>query len=316
MAHFIMHKSLITPLALMLSLYGCGSGGGSSTDIAGRGGDTTGLQQKQPTLSISITDAVIDSAQKVVVQFSGLTIKPETGDDIEYTFEAPQSIDLLSLQGTLFTSLISEQVIPTGKYTSIRLHVNAQDGVHDTYIQLDDGSEHELFIPSGSQSGLKINSSFELSETDDLHLMIDFDLRKSVVLSNNEYKLRPTLRMVDMSDVEHISGSIDAPFLGAPHCSDSDPNTGNAVYLFEGHDIAADDIDNHNPNPLSSAAVNLNPATGQYEYTLAFIPPGEYTLAFTCQADEDDPEDNDDIVFSYSENISVEMPTPTTSPLR
>lgn len=313
MAKFIMHKSLIIPLTIILSLNGCGTG--SDIDSAGRGDDTTAMQQ--PTLSISITDAVIDNAQKVVVQFSGLSIQPENGDIIEYTFDTPQDIDLLSLQGTLFASLISEQIIPSGKYESIRLHVNAsKDSVNDSFIKLNDGSEHELFIPSGSQSGLKINSSFELDESQDLHLMIDFDLRKSVVLSNYEYKLRPTLRMINMDSVEHISGTIGAPFITAPNCSDSDPATGNAVYLFEGYDIEADDIDNQNPNPITSAAVNLN-LDGYYEYTLAFMPPGEYTLAFTCQADLDEPESNDDIIFSYSKNISVEIPpAPTTNLMR
>jgi hypothetical protein len=300
-------------MAAMLSLSSCGTGSG--TDTAGRGGDITALQAKPSSLSISITDAVIDSAQKVSVQFTSISIQPEVGDPIEYTFESPQNIDLLSLQGTVFANLMSEQTIPVGTYESIRLHVNAsKDGVNDTYIQLDDGSEHELFIPSGSQSGLKINSGFELGEEQDLHLMIDFDLRKSVVLSNDEYKLRPTLRMVNMDDVQHISGSIDAALLTAEHCSDANPSTGNAVYLFEGHDIAADDIDRHNPEPVTSAAVNLNPASGDYEYTLAFMPPGDYTLAFTCQADLDDPQDNDDIVFSYSENTSVEAPADEPTP--
>jgi hypothetical protein len=318
MANFIMYKSLIS-LPLVFSLGGCDTG--SSIDTAGRGADISTLQLKQPTLTISITDAVIDSAQKVVVQFSGLSIQPENGDTIEYTFDTPRDIDLLSLQGTLFTSLINEQVIPVGTYESIRLHVNAsKDDVNDSFIQLDDGSEHELFIPSGSQSGLKINSGFELTETRDLHLMIDFDLRKSVVLSNNGYKLRPTLRLVDMDDVQHISGSIDSALLSADHCSDSIPATGNAVYLFEGYDIVADDIDNQNPNPMTSAAINLNPANGLYEYTFAFMPPGEYTLAFTCQADLDNPETNDGIIFSYSENISVEAatdsPAPAVNPMR
>lgn len=307
-----MHKSPIILLAIIMSLSGCESGSG--TDTAGRGDNISG----QPSLSISITDAVIDSAKKVVVQFTAISIQPEHGETIEFTFDSPRNIDLLSLQGTQFTQLISEQNLPAGKYESIRLHVNASNNANGSYIELDDGSEHELFIPSGSQSGLKINSSFELSETQDLHLMIDFDLRKSVVVNNNGYKLRPTLRLVNMDDVEHISGSIDAAFLTAGHCSDADPNTGNAVYLFEGHDIVADDIDNHNPNPVTSAAVELDTSSGNYVYTLAFMPPGEYTLAFTCQADLDDPEDNDDITFSYSENVSVEstVPSPIIRPMR
>lgn len=108
MANFIMNKSLIS-LPIILSLWGCDTGSG--IDTAGRGADISTLQLKQPTLTISITDAVIDSAQKVVVEFSGLSIQPENGDTIEYTFDTPQSIDLLSLQGTLFTSLIDEQTL-------------------------------------------------------------------------------------------------------------------------------------------------------------------------------------------------------------
>lgn len=320
MAHFIMHKSLVIPLSIITALTTACSGNGSDTTTAGRGGDTNEPALTPSSLTISITDAVVDSAAKVVVQFSGLTIKAESAADIEYNFESPRSIDLLSLQGTVFEDLISDQVIPVGKYTSIRLHVNVEDGVDDTYIELTDGSRHELSIPSGSQSGLKINRGFELTETEDLHLMIDFDLRKSVVLSNNGYKLRPTLRLVNMDDVQHISGDIDAPFLGAPNCSDSDPETGNAVYLFEGYDIVADDIDNQEPNPLTSAAVHLNSASGQYEYTIAFMPPGEYTLAFTCQADLDNPETDDAIIFSYSENIQLEAtedsPEPAVNPMR
>ncbi|HEY9200701.1 MAG TPA: DUF4382 domain-containing protein [Gammaproteobacteria bacterium] len=318
MAHFIMHKSLVIPLSIITALTTACSGNGSDTTTAGRGGNE--LQQTSPSITISLTDAVVDSAAKVVVQFSGLTIKDESAADIEYNFESPRSIDLLSLQGTVFEDLISDQVIPVGKYTSIRLHVNVEDGVDDTYIELTDGSRHELSIPSGNQSGLKINRGFELTETEDLHLMIDFDLRKSVVLSNNGYKLRPTLRLVNMDDMQHISGNIDAALLTADHCNDSDPETGNAVYLFEGHDVSADDIDNRNPDPLTSAAVHLNSANGQYEYTIAFMPPGEYTLAFTCQADLDNPETDDAIIFSYSENIQLEAtegsPEPAVNPMR
>ena len=42
-----------------------------------------------------------------------------------------------------------------------------------------------------------------------------------------------------------------------------------------------------------------------YEYQLDFIEPGDYTIAFTCQALDDDPETDDDIEFAESANISV-----------
>jgi len=297
--------------AIVIALNACSSGD-PSNDLSGRGdvGDLTSTVSdpsfKPGTISISITDAAVDSAQEVWVQFTGVTIQPSNGDAIEFTFDSVKNIDLLSLQGTLSTDLIDDEVILPGNYDWIRLHVNANyDSVLDSYIRLDDGSAHELNIPSGSQTGLKINTSFELLATEELNLMIDFDLRKSVVLSAGKYKLRPTLRMVNLDETNSVTGTIDSSFLTGINCSDADPATGNSVYIFEGNDIVADDMDKQNPEPLSSARVELNSSTGNYEYIIGFIPAGNYTVAFTCQADLDDPSSNDNIIFSLTENVTV-----------
>lgn len=288
-----------TTLAMAMTLNACGGGSSSSTS-------RSGASSEPSTLTISITDSVIDSAQEVWIQFTGVTIQPADGDAIDFTFNNAKDINLLSLQGTRHTDLVHDETVPLGNYDWIRLNVNASnDGNNDSYIKLDDGSVHELWIPSGSQTGLKINTGFEVTETNELKLMIDFDLRKSVVESAGEYKLRPTLRMVDMDDVSNITGSIDLSLITDASCSDADPTTGNAVYLFEGANIMADDMDNQTPEPLTSARVELNTSSGDYEYMIAFIPEGDYTLAFTCQADLDDPTSNDNILFGSSENITV-----------
>jgi len=287
--------------ALFMGLYACSSG--DSSNPSGGRGDSSSIPG---TITVGITDAVVDSAQEVWIQFTGATIQPTDGDAINFTFKNVKNINLLSLQGTKSTDLISNEVIPLGSYDWMRLNVNASnDGINDSYIKLNDGSEHELWIPSGSQTGLKINTGFELISTEELNLMIDFDLRKSVVLSSGEYKLRPTLRMINMNDSGTVTGTIDSSLLIAASCSDADPATGNAVYLFEGASIAPDDMDNKNPEPLTSARVELNSSSGNYEYIIGFVPAGDYTLAFTCQADMDDSDSNDSIVFSLSENITV-----------
>jgi len=313
--------SISITYTMLLALYAC-SGGDSSNTLSGRGdtidGDASDIVitddsiiSKPGTITISITDAVVDSAQEVWVQFTGLTIQPSTGDAIDFIFDSEKNINLLGLQGILSTDLISNEVIPTGSYDWIRLHVNAaDDDIMDSYIRLDDGSVHEFSIPSGSQTGLKINTGFEFIETEELKLMIDFDLRKSVVVSAGKYKLRPTLRMVNLDDTNSISGSINSSLLTAATCSDTDPSTGNAVYLFEGLNITPDDMDNKNPEPVSSARVELNSANGDYEYIIGFVTAGDYTLAFTCQADVDDPSSNDSIEFSLTENVTVVAPEP------
>ena len=294
---------------VVLALNACSSGDPSNA-LSGRGdtGNLTSTDQsfKPGTISISITDAAVDSAQEVWVQFTGVTIQPSNGDAIEFIFNNVKNINLLSLQGTLSADLIDDEVILPGNYDWVRLHVNANyDSILDSYIRLDDGSTHELNIPSGSQTGLKINTSFELLATEELNLMIDFDLRKSVVLSAGTYKLRPTLRMVNLNNTNSITGTIDSSLLTGTNCSDTNPVTGNSVYVFEGNDVVADDMDNQNPEPLSSARVKLNSSTGNYEYIIGFVPAGNYTVAFTCQADLDDPDSNDNIIFSLTENVTV-----------
>ena len=291
--------SLSITCALVTGISACGSGDGNIL-TAGRGGSDSTL------LTLSVTDAAVDSAREVWVQFTGVTIQPADGDAIEFTFDTVKNIDLLSLQGTRYSDLISNESVPLGNYDWTRLHVNAtEDGILDSYIVLDDGSEHELDIPSGSQTGLKINTGYEVVANQNLNLMIDFDLRKSVVESSGDYKLRPTLRLVDVSNTGTISGTIDASLLTGPSCSDGDLDTGNAVYVFEGENATLDDVDNSAGDLIASALVELNASTGDYEYVVGFVPAGDYTVAFTCEADNDRPDRNDDITFVLTENVSI-----------
>jgi len=312
--HFIKLIYAQLTCAVLLVLYACGSGTPGNTS-GGRGNSSS----IPGTITVGITDAVVDSAQEVWIQFTGATIKPTNGNAIDFTFDSVKNINLLSLQGTLSTDLISDKVIPIGSYSWIRLHVNAiNDSINDSYIRLDDGSVHELWIPSGGQTGLKINTGFELLATEELNLMIDFDLRKSVVQSNGAYRLRPTLRLANIKNSGTIIGTIGASQVTAASCSDADPATGNAVYLFEGTSTTPDDMRNGNFGPFTSASVELNVSSGDFEYIIGFVPAGNYTLAFTCQADMDDPGSNDNIVFGISENVVVvaDQTTPVPDPIR
>lgn len=292
---------LIQTILLSIIILGAYSCDNASTDHSvGRSNSGIGV------ITIGITDAAVDNATEVWIQFTGVTLKPTNGSEVNFTFNTLKNIDLLSLQGALFTDLINNELVTTGNYEWMRLHVNAElDGLFDSYIKLNDGSIHELRIPSGSQTGLKINTSFEVIENQNLNMMIDFDLRKSIIQSGKKYQMKPVLRLINVDNTGHINGSVDMALLTASICSDTDPDTGNSVYLFAGNNVTPDDIDNKSPDPISSARVTLNPLSGKYEYTLGFIPFGDYTLAFTCQADQDDPKKNDIIVFSFIENVTV-----------
>ena len=286
-------------------LIACSSGAGNDTNTAGggRGGIQNGF------LSLAITDAPIDDAAEVWVRFDGVELKPASTENVvTLTFKPPMEINLLALQGQNKVQMLTNATLPAGNYDWIKLKVTAKnDGLLDSYIKLDDNSVHELDIPSGSESGLKIIGGLEVIANTPKSMTIDFDLRKSIVMTGvAQYTLIPVLRLVDDTAVGSIEGTIEVSALSDSDCPDADPSTGNAVYLYSGLNISPDDIDDIDPEPVASVIPTLNKLTGIFEYEFGFIPSGQYTAAFTCEANLDDPMTDDVIIFSRGvKNITL-----------
>jgi len=73
--------------------------------IAGCGGGGSGN-----TMSLSVGDAPIDAAEKVVVVFTGVELIPNAGNPVTITLAAPKTIDLLSDSGTASAQLFSQPI--------------------------------------------------------------------------------------------------------------------------------------------------------------------------------------------------------------
>lgn len=252
-------------------------------------------------LTLGVTDAPVDSATKVVVVFTGVEVKPQDGDAVKFEYDEPRSIDLLALEGGGSEIILDNVEVPAGGYNWVRLQVTAaEDGVLDSFIELDDGSQHELEVPSGAETGLKLVSGFGVPAGGAAAFTIDFDLRKSVhepMDAADSYKLRPALRIVDNAQAGAIAGTV-APTLIALDCSP-------AVYVFSGAGVTPDDVDGIAPEPVTTAQVELNTDSGEFEYRAAFLAPGEYTAAFTCEAADDNPETDDAIAFTTGQAATV-----------
>lgn len=282
--------------ASALALAACG-GSDSSSDNSADG--------NSGRLSVAVTDAPIDAANHVFVEFSGVSIKPADGDVIELTLEENANIDLLSLQGSLSEALVTDEEVPAGEYEWVRLHVNAEhDGVLDSYIELDTGNQLELRVPSGSQTGLKLVSGFTVAAGGNTNITIDFDLRKSVVLPGGQAgaMLKPALRLIDNTVVGTVAGSVDAEVL-TDQCADP-ANEYGAVYVYSGADATVTDVSGADTDPLTTAL--LAQVDGGYEYEVGFLEAGDYTLAYTCDAASDQPETVDELTFIGSSNATVE----------
>jgi hypothetical protein len=289
-------RTLACTLALAM-LAACGGGGDS--------GEGPGAQQFG-RLTLRITDSPVTEAERVVVQFTGLEIKPRDAAEPEVFTFTPRQIDLLALDGGGSETLLADELLPAGEYEWIRLQVNAGRDASDSFIELEDGSRHPLFIPSGNQTGLKLIRGFTIGVGGTNDFTIDFDLRKSVIHPpglGEPYLLKPVLRLVNNLEVGIVDGTV-AQALVVDGCAP-------AVYLFTGAAAVPDDLGSATPPlastapPLASTAVNLDELTGAYRFRLAFVPAGTYTLAFTCAAADDDAEVDDAIAFAAPVNVTV-----------
>ena len=280
--------------------------------MAGCGGGTgTGR------LELQVTDAKVDSALAVVVHYTSVRVHSNFVDKTinvydPVTGDPGRSINLLDFTNGASAVLFDEE-LPAGHYSWMRLTVD----LNQSYIELADG-QHPLVCNSCEQNGLKLNRSFTISTDQTTALTLDFDLRSSITFDNKDYHLRPTVRVIDSHASGAISGTVDSTVIAT---NDPSPdNNGCAVYVFNGYGATLDDIYrpatgnvpvDHN-NPVTTAIVD--PATQQY--TTAFLPAGNYSVALTCDPEKDisdsDEEVGIDMEFIDSQDATVTSGATTT----
>jgi len=297
-----------------LVLTGCTSTDSTDTSSTTDVMPTPAPQAGMGRLSLALTDAPVDDAYSVVVQFDRVSIRGagET-DDIVFDLDPVMSVDLLTLQGANSETVITDEVVPAGSYDEVRLFIVSEPGVEDSYIVLEQGgAQHDLEVPSGTRSGLKVKGELTVPADGSASFTIDFDVRRSIVKAGNEnskngvkYMLKPVLHLVQDDQAGVIKGTVATGLLDlAAGCSDDDIDTYNAVYVFEGT-VSPDDIDNDGVEPFTTALVAYNATSTSYEYEVGFLPAGDYTVAFTCNADFELVDVDDDLKFTIGRAAPV-----------
>ncbi len=112
--------------------------------------------------------------------------------------DSTRYFDLLLLTNGA-SAVLGDTSLAPGQYTQIRLIIG-----EGSYV-IDQGVKHDLEIPSGSQTGLKLTHQFTIEAGKLYELILDFNVEKSIIITGNgKYKLKPTIRVIPMV----ISGSI------------------------------------------------------------------------------------------------------------
>lgn len=282
-----------------LCIGGCSGGGGESL-----GASATG------ELSLALTDASVDSVESIVVQFTGVTLKPQGGPAIDIPLSdadaKPVEIDMLELTNGTYADLFRDAEVPAGVYSWIRLNVLADESnPNDSHVAAQDGGQYELRIPSSSENGLRFVSPFTITADQKTELLLDWDMRAALIEPPGQggtYMLRPAFRLIDMTQYGTVTGTVASNLIDAAGClNDVIIGGGNAVYVYAAADLAEIDGTTSAPNdiggseraPVATAMVELGP--NGYAYQLLLSAPGEYRLAYTCAGEADDVETDDEI---------------------
>ncbi len=170
-----------------------------------------------------------------VVEYEG-----DNGDEVEAQddgagfvtiFEGERTFDLLNLRNGR-ADLLADADIPAGTYTQMRLIVTSGR------VVLTDGQEFDLKVPSGEQSGIKLNFEFEVQADDPTTLLLDVDLSRAFTpipgghiedpSTIREFKFQPALamRLINLLEAGSISGAASDP--------DGNPIAGALVTAYDG----------------------------------------------------------------------------------
>lgn len=145
--------------------------------------------------------AGFDAVNVVVSQVSVHVADEDTASGWTVICDTTQTFDLLQLRNGAMV-LFADHPLDPGHYTQIRLKITDGSNV------VVEGEPHDLDIPSGFQSGVKINHQFQIQEDVTYELLLDFDAEKSIIeKGNGQYQMKPVIRAIAMATSGNICGT-------------------------------------------------------------------------------------------------------------
>ncbi len=219
------YLSLILSIVCILGLISCGGGGG---------GSSSGGIVETGTASVALVDSASEDYAAVYVtirdiQFhlGGNENSSKSWRSIQQGIDYPVTVNLLELVNGVRLDLGIVE-LPAGHHTQMRLildelpeqgTINILSQAHPfaNYVIIDkdpndaiDPESHELKVPSGDKTGVKIVGGYFISANQTTELILDFDACRSVVQagSSGQWHLKPTIKLGEQEEYSIIKGKV------------------------------------------------------------------------------------------------------------
>lgn len=287
-------------ISALLTLPGCRCGFDCNSDSDSDPGMVT----------LSFSDAPIDDVEAVLLVVDTITFRRSNGDDVIVdNFTIPElnlvdaetfDIDLLDYPGISQLHVITDLEMENDSYSSIVLDIIDGD-INQSFVRANDeikelnANSSQVVLP-----GISVGSAAQ-------GFTVEFSLAQSLqyLSSSDSYEITNEGVRVEDSDSGSISGRVESELfdLDSPCDSKTDPLAGNRLYLYSGINLDTNnlaDVFTRNSSEVIPddaiapfAVTNAVSVAGSptANYVFSYIPKGEYTLVFTCEAEDDDPVD-------------------------
>ncbi len=117
----------------------------------------------------------------------------------------PATYNLLQLTNGV-NAVIGKATVPAGQYSQVRLFIGSGSNVVVA------GSSFPLTIPSGTQSGLKLNVNSTIQSNITYVLTLDFNASQSIVVTGNpaggNFLLKPVIHVITTASNGAITGTV------------------------------------------------------------------------------------------------------------
>jgi len=182
---------IFTVLTAALLFWGCQSSTDSGTEGTG-------------TMLVKLHDAPVDY-DEVNISIERVEVNnTESAEEGWIIISEPNEVyNILDLVNGEFEILANAE-LEAGTYKQIRLILDNKNTV------VIDGESFDLFVPSGVQTGVKLNIDAEIREGIEYTLLLDFDANRSVVKQGgtSQYNLQPVIRATNEAITGNVSGTI------------------------------------------------------------------------------------------------------------